>query len=643
MDRVLDRRCGAGEALSLLRRRAGRGPRPRRLLLAGTALAGALMLAPSLAQAQNATWTGSTDGNWNLNANWLPASVPTGTATFDATGLTQAVTVTADASINTMLFSAGAPAYSYTINAGVTGVTFDIIGAGIINNSANAPNFLNNGILNFSNSSTAANAIIVNNNTLNFNNSSTAANANITNNNTITFNNKSTAGSAGVINDGFLFFSNTSTAATATVLNNGAITFQDSSSAGSAAITNNGGGSLISFADTSTAGSATITTNGGARTQFTDKGNGGSAQFITNAGGIVDFSGTTGAAGNNQVTAGSIAGAGTYRLGSNQLTVGSNNLSTVVSGTIEDGPTPTGGSLVKVGSGVLTLSGTNTYTGATTINAGTLIAASSGALPTTAVTVNTGATLIIADTVQADIGSLAGGGSVQIGTADPGTNLFIGLANPATTTFSGAITGPGSLELDGGQLTLTGAGNNIGGNLDLCACDVGGITIKGGAFVVGGSTSVEGGTLAVTNGGTLATGDLLVGTKMVIDGAGSTVTATGNTGVGLLGSGPLGAGTLTISGGGVLNSQGPTEIDNFDGTPTATVTGAGSKWNVSGPMTVGNGTFRGPGILTISNGGTHDCRRRRGQFARLYRHRCWQHAQSWHRRPRRCHHHPRNR
>jgi hypothetical protein len=62
------------------------------------------------------------------------------------------------------------------------------------------------------------------------------------------------------------------------------------------------------------------------------------------------------------------------------------------------------------------------------------------------------------------------------------------LANPATTTFSGAITGPGSLELDGGQLTLTGAGNNIGGNLDLCACDVGGITIKGGSFTVGGLT-----------------------------------------------------------------------------------------------------------------------------------------------------------
>jgi autotransporter-associated beta strand protein len=65
------------------------------------------------------------------------------------------------------------------------------------------------------------------------------------------------------------------------------------------------------------------------------------------------------------MTAGSIEGAGTFSLGSNQLTVGSNNLSTTVSGVIRG----TGGSLVKVGSGTLTLSGTNSYTGPTTVSA----------------------------------------------------------------------------------------------------------------------------------------------------------------------------------------------------------------------------------------------------------------------------------
>ena len=68
------------------------------------------------------------------------------------------------------------------------------------------------------------------------------------------------------------------------------------------------------------------------------------------------------------MTAGSIAGAGQRLLGSETLTVGSNNLSTEVSGTIEG----MDGSLAKVGTGTLTLSGANTYTGLTTISEGAI-------------------------------------------------------------------------------------------------------------------------------------------------------------------------------------------------------------------------------------------------------------------------------
>jgi hypothetical protein len=140
--------------------------------------------------------------------------------------------------------------------------------------------------------------------------------------------------------------------------NNGAITFINASSAGNSIIVNNGG-FLLSFTDTSTAGNATITTSTGALTQFASNSTGGNARFITNAGGSVDFSGTSGPSGNNQITAGSIEGAGTYSLGANQLTVGSNNLSTTVSGSIQDGGSAGGSvaSLVKVGTGTLTLSG----------------------------------------------------------------------------------------------------------------------------------------------------------------------------------------------------------------------------------------------------------------------------------------------
>ena len=327
----------------------------------------------------------------------------------------------------------------------------------------------------------------------------------------------------------------------------------------------------------------------------------------------VDFSGTSGPSGNTQITAGSIEGAGTYFLGSNQLTVGSNNLSTTVSGEIQDGGSfgGSGASLVKVGTGTLTLSGNNSYTGATTISAGTLVAASSTALPgQTALAVNLGATLTIADGVGTQIGSLAdgssGGGTVIIGPTNPTTLLTI--AAGSTTTFSGSFSGEGSIELDNGLLILTGASNggnigSIGGTLSLCNCDNGGVTISGGSFTVGGSVEVESGTLAVTNGGSLHTTDIGIAGNMIVTGARSTVTASGVTVVGF-----FGPGAITIANGGVFNSQGGAEIDTFVpelGIPSVLVTGAGSTWNVGGPaLFVGNGTSGGPGMLTVANGGS---------------------------------------
>jgi autotransporter-associated beta strand protein len=141
--------------------------------------------------------------------------------------------------------------------------------------------------------------------------------------------------------------------------------------------------------------------------------------FTTQAGGVFDMSGVI-----FGMTAGSIAGGGSYFLGSNALIVGGNNLSTEVSGTIADGGSSggTGGSLVKVGTGVLTLSGTNTYTGPTVVNAGVLIVNGSIA-PSSLTTVNSGAVLLGSGTVGSTV--VNAGGFLVPGNS-PGTMTVAG-------------------------------------------------------------------------------------------------------------------------------------------------------------------------------------------------------------------------
>ena len=95
--------------------------------------------------------------------------------------------------------------------------------------------------------------------------------------------------------------------------------FRDLSTAGSANIINMG---TVHFSESSTAANAVIHTLVGGKTFFNNYSNGGNAQLNTDAGGKVDFSFSTGPNGDLKLTVGSIAGAGIYALGSDQLTVG---------------------------------------------------------------------------------------------------------------------------------------------------------------------------------------------------------------------------------------------------------------------------------------------------------------------------------
>ena len=288
--------------------------------------------------------------------------------------------------------------------------------------------------------------------------------------------------------------------------------------------------------------------------------------------------------------AANIATARAFTIGASGGTLDTNGFNL----TIDSGIAGTGG-LTKVGVGVLTLTGVSDYTGATSINGGRLLLAEDFVLSDlTAVSIVSGATLEIDTDVSAAIGSLAGAGSVVIGA---GSVLYVG-GDGTSRTFSGDITGGGSLEKElPGTLTLTGI-SSIGGDLTVC-CGV--IDINGtGSFTTGGDAVVEDGALNVTAGGTLSTSNLLVAAEMLVDGAESEVTASGISNIGLFSTA-----SLTISDGGVVNSQGGAVILAFSDISTVLVTGTGSAWNVDGGLMIGDDSF-GPGSLTIADGGVVD-------------------------------------
>jgi autotransporter-associated beta strand protein len=278
-----------------------------------------------------------------------------------------------------------------------------------------------------------------------FHDSSTAGKASIVNDGSvISFFDNSTAGNANIVNQSFaatIFYGATTAGTTTITNNNNGITFigsptpTDTASADHATIINNFGG-MTEFSAHSTAANATITTNPGGQTLFLDNSTGGDAQFVTKGTGLVDFGGSRGANGDGRITAGSISGSGTYYIGGgNTLIVGSNNLSSEVSGVIADfNPcgcgSPGPGSLTKVGTGKLNLSGINTYTGATIVNGG-ILSVNGSITSSSGITVNAG-------------GTLGGNGqlpSVTIngGTLAPGNSIGIININ-GSLTFTAAST-----------------------------------------------------------------------------------------------------------------------------------------------------------------------------------------------------------
>ncbi len=313
-------------------------------------------------RAGTATWNVNPPRSyWNVATDWTPATVPNGpndTATFRVSNTTDVIVEASDPfEVNGIVFDAGASGFTITVfSDNFLNGFLTIGGTGITNNSGVIQNFVADfnastqavGVIKFIKSATAGALTVFNNNESNtqFFDTASAGSG--------TFNNN-----PGHLYTGDTFFFDRATAKNATIINNGSLP-------GAPFL-----GGLTMFQNEATAGNATLIAYGGlaggigGSILFFNDSTGGTARVRVVGNGNVDISGHNASG----VTIGSIEGSGRAYLGSNDLTVGTNNLDTTFFGTIDGS-----GSLTKIGSGTLVLSRPNRYTGGTIVENGKLAA-----------------------------------------------------------------------------------------------------------------------------------------------------------------------------------------------------------------------------------------------------------------------------
>ena len=530
--------------------------RSLRALLAGLLCSTGMIF---VAHAQDATWVGGVSSEWVDGNNWNPASVPSGTATFGATGNTT-VANSGFVSIGAVDFTAGAQAYTIGVDN-----FFIVNGTGIANNSSNTQTFNildttvalvfqnastanggtgaiiynnagfmyfqsttsaggsattinNNEILQFSENSTAGSATIHNTIELDFFDSASAGSATITNSatGTITFNNSATASTASIDNSGGLQFNNQSTAGSAVITNElgGTIDFRNTGTAGGAQITNMSGGTItfhdtstagttatigndgtVNFDDTSSAGSAGITTT--AAVSFNNSATASSSHITVNAGGTLDF--------NNSSTA-ELA-----TITNNSGTVAFNNLSLGGTAQITNDATLQFNNVADAQSATIVNNGAATFNNSATAgsagittNTGGQVSFNDSSTGGTASFVFNGTGSMIVNSTAMTAGSIAsasGGSFIALN-----NSLTVG-GNDTSTTYAGVVQGSGGLDKVGiGTLTLSNAANLYSGAT----------TVDGGTLDVTGSIALS--SLATVNTGATLTGTGAVGNTSIAAG-----------------------------------------------------------------------------------------------------------------------------
>lgn len=223
-----------------------------------------------------------------------------------------------------------------------------------------------------------------------------------------------------------------------------------------------GFGGAVAFTGSSTVGNSTLIAQGGTAAgtrggliQILGSASGGRARAVLDTG---VNGGLPGQLDIRQLSVGgtaigSVEGGGIVSLGSKNLQVGANNLSTTFSGLIRDGGgnPATGGSLTVIGAGALTLTGANTYTGATRIGDG--INANSGKLNAN----NVAGSATGAGPVFVERGGTLGGSGFIAGPVSLRAGGTIAPGDPVTLTLHDSLTWDG-----GGVIRLVLGANSAG-------------------------------------------------------------------------------------------------------------------------------------------------------------------------------------
>ncbi|NEW88680.1 autotransporter domain-containing protein [Rhodopseudomonas sp. WA056] len=458
------------------------GAARRRTLLSALLASTALVVVTMPASAQQ-VWIGAGQ-EFNAASNWSgPAAVPdTGsTAVFTNNGASTLLMVTVIRSPDGFTFDAGAP--SYTIGV-ASGGQLNMSGAGIVNNSGNAQNFLigAGGQIDFIGSSTAANATIT------------------------------------TQSGGLLLFSQSSSGGTAEIVNNGTMALR-SDSGGVSIGSLSGSGTVaatvvpgapvqtltVGSLNTSTLFSGTLIDNG--------------AQFALGKTGT----GTLTLTGDNFYTGGTTISGGTLQLGNGGISGSitgdiTNNATLAVNrsnGTSLGGAISGTGNLIKYGSDILALLGNNTYTGGTTISAGTLQIGNGGTTGSITGNVVNNASLVFNRSDAAGFGGVISGTGSVTKLGNDALILF------GDNTYTGGTTiSSGFLQVGNGGTTGWIVGNVVNnGTLQLARSDAntfgGSISGTGNLISFGGSGGsgvfTLTGTNAYTGGTTISTGTLQIG------------------------------------------------------------------------------------------------------------------------------------